>query len=250
MNETFDSYLAKICKELKVAQDAFNTKYQIDDYDSWYYDQASGVFTFSNNQEERFFSFQCIGSFAPKAGTWLWSWSNSNTYPNVKIESQRIKEYGISKGIEKLTSNSWKAEEVDGWEMLALAYKLLNPLGVYRIPTDGIYMFLIFTAELTKEEAECKKENKEQLIDCDCHGLKRHAFVCQHLNKKIKKGFNEAFETWEEMELHEDDDLQAWCDACEEIRVEHDGWNEESEKYSKIKLICEGCYFEMKEINK
>ena len=31
---------------------------------------------------------------------------------------------------------------------------------------------------------------------------------------------------------------------------EKDGWNEESEKFAKIQLVCEECYFEMKELNK
>jgi hypothetical protein len=51
------------------------------------------------------------------------------------------------------------------------------------------------------------------------------------------------------MELGEDDDLQVWCDECEKVRLKTGGWNEESEKFAKIKLISEKCYFEIKGFN-
>jgi hypothetical protein len=34
----------------------------------------------------------------------------------------------------------------------------------------------------------------------------------------------------------------AWCDNCEIIREAHGGWNEESEKLTRITLLCSGCY--------
>jgi hypothetical protein len=34
----------------------------------------------------------------------------------------------------------------------------------------------------------------------------------------------------------------AWCDDCEIIRAAHNGWNEDSEKLTKIVLICSCCY--------
>lgn len=103
---------------------------------------------------------------------------------------------------------------------------------------------------LTSEQAENLKENSKQLVDCGSHGLRRPAYVCQHLDKVTPRGFNESFETWENMHLDDDDDFQAWCDECEQIRLKYDGWNEESEKFARIKLICEDYYFDMKRINK
>lgn len=51
------------------------------------------------------------------------------------------------------------------------------------------------------------------------------------------------------MELDDNDDLQAWCDTCEKVRAEAGEWNEASEAFAEIKLVCEKCYFEMKELN-
>jgi hypothetical protein len=104
---------------------------------------------------------------------------------------------------------------------------------------------------LIKEQVdnEVAKKMKEQTIECATHGLKRHAFICQHLSKEVKTGFEEAFPTTKGMELDEDDDLQAWCDACELVRQKTDGWDEESMEFAKIRLVCEDCYFEIKDFN-
>ena len=64
-----------------------------------------------------------------------------------------------------------------------------------------------------------------------------------------KVGFHEAFETYEGMELLEDDDFQAWCNECEAARQKQGEWNEQSMAFANIKVVCEKCYFEMKEFN-
>jgi len=51
------------------------------------------------------------------------------------------------------------------------------------------------------------------------------------------------------MELSEDDDFQAWCSDCELVRQREGRWNDISEAFAEIKLVCEKCYFEMKEFN-
>lgn len=86
-------------------------------------------------------------------------------------------------------------------------------------------------------------------ITCHTHGLQRTAFVCQHLDRVTRKGFHESLETQPGMELGEDEDFEAWCDECEQVRLKYNGWDEESEKFANIKVVCEGCYFEMKKVN-
>jgi len=65
----------------------------------------------------------------------------------------------------------------------------------------------------------------------------------------MQNGFNEAFESSFGMELDEKSEFQAWCDECEKVRMKFNGWNEDSEKFAQIKLVCENCYFELKEFN-
>lgn len=51
------------------------------------------------------------------------------------------------------------------------------------------------------------------------------------------------------MELSEDDDFQAWCNECERVRQQEGEWNGKSEAFAKIKLVCDKCYFAMRELN-
>ena len=90
---------------------------------------------------------------------------------------------------------------------------------------------------------------KDRYVQCGEHDYKRRAFICRHLNKKTKVGFEESFETYENMELFDDDDLQAWCSECEQVRQKEGEWNDKSMEFAQIKVVCEDCYFEMKELN-
>lgn len=74
-------------------------------------------------------------------------------------------------------------------------------------------------------------------IQCETHGECLETFVCEHLpGESAGLGFNRE----EPNELAPFPD--AWCDDCELIRAAHGGWNEQSEKLTKIVLLCSGCY--------
>ena len=74
-------------------------------------------------------------------------------------------------------------------------------------------------------------------IQCDKHGGSEKAYVCTHLiGETAGLGFNRREPT------KKNPFPDAWCDDCELIRTKHDGWNEESEKLTKIALLCAGCY--------
>jgi hypothetical protein len=110
----------------------------------------------------------------------------------------------------------------------------------------GLKIFLVITELVDNDTAQ---KIKDKYIECRAHDKQRTAFVCKHLLLTSNAGFNEAFETSEDMELADDDDFQAWCDDCEEVRQKEGEWNAASMAFAEIKLVCERCYFEMKELN-
>jgi hypothetical protein len=118
---------------------------------------------------------------------------------------------------------------------------------------DNLEIYFLITDEIENDFVEeLKKINKsktEKHLECGKHGKSRPAFICQHLNENNQTGFEESFETEIGMYLAEDDYLSAWCNKCEEIRNKDDGWNDENMEFAKIKLVCENCYFEIKEYN-
>lgn len=74
-------------------------------------------------------------------------------------------------------------------------------------------------------------------VQCPTHGESEKAFVCTHLlGETAGLGFNRDEPT------PENPFPDAWCDDCEIIRSTHGGWNEESERLTKITLLCSLCY--------
>lgn len=75
-------------------------------------------------------------------------------------------------------------------------------------------------------------------IQCPTHGECQQTFVCSHLlGETSGLGFNQSAPATTGNPFPD-----AWCDDCELIRAAHGGWNEQSEKLTKISLLCSGCY--------
>ena len=74
-------------------------------------------------------------------------------------------------------------------------------------------------------------------VQCSMHGECDRTYVCTHLTgESAGLGFNR-----DEPSANKPFP-DAWCDDCELIRAAHGDWNEESEKLTKIALLCSGCY--------
>ena len=94
----------------------------------------------------------------------------------------------------------------------------------------------------------------ENLVECGTHGKSKMAFVCCHLLKGEKVGWNEPDEYIyeeddDEYDAEYDDCINAWCDNCEEVLARCGGWNDESEAFADIKLVCENCALKFKKAN-
>jgi hypothetical protein len=80
-----------------------------------------------------------------------------------------------------------------------------------------------------------------RVVQCDTHGPRRPAFICHHLVRGSALGF-----------FAPDDpsgDLQGWCGACEKVRAQRGGWDDESEGFARVTLVCDLCYQVAKERN-
>lgn len=248
MNEpllNFEDYKTKCYEETLSVQDKFMALYEINDYENWFYDHAINVFTFkANDGRNLYFRYIDLGSFSTKNNTWNWSWDNQTTTYNVKRGLEKVKAFGEINGFEQLTTGLINGDEYTGWEMTAITSKILNAIGMYRIPQEHLFIYFVFTNELTEEQFNTLKERK---IECRNHESGLMSFVCQHLLKNDKVGFHEAFES--DPLIEPDDDYQAWCDECEIERLKEEGWNEKSMAFANIEIVCDQCYFEIKKRN-
>lgn len=87
--------------------------------------------------------------------------------------------------------------------------------------------------------------NKNSLMECARHGTHRPAFICQHLQFGEGIGFNEDDEPFDA----EWPFRNAWCDECDKVLLREGEWNDVSEGFAKITLICEGCLEEIRSRN-
>ena len=242
----YKKYAEKSCQNLTEFKDNFRKKYDTDNYENWFYNQSSETLKLYSENKEIYFKYIPVGTFSQKKNTWMWSWANESSVEPRKFQTLKVKEFGEKKKYENLTNDHFNGDNFTGWELTSIAFEIIGGIGTYRVISDNLEKYFLLTEEITKEEVE---KIESELIECGVHGKLRKAFICQHLNSEQKTGFEEAFETYRGMELGEDDDFQAWCSECEKERIKTNGWNEESMEFAKINLVCEKCYFEIKEIN-
>jgi hypothetical protein len=92
--------------------------------------------------------------------------------------------------------------------------------------------------------AESNSSTQAKLISCARHGeARQQAFVCEHLLHGTGRGF---FFDRADDDPHPD----AWCKACEGLRVDNGGdWTEALTNQVNIQLVCDSCYQEIKQRN-
>jgi len=81
---------------------------------------------------------------------------------------------------------------------------------------------------------------ESKLVTCGKHGTRHAAFVCQHLVDGIGLGFFTPNRP--RVSEDESDEQAAWCADCEKIRQGQDGWNDISEGFAGVTMICDVCF--------
>lgn len=127
-------------------QDKLDDEFEISKHERWDIDQDTGKLIFSNGgvpAVEAAVLF--VGSFSTASNTWLWGWANSSIDGVLSERVKEVRSYGQEHGFEKLSTDKWDADEVDGWEMAAISNYLLQGKGVYRPPINSGVLFLVIT---------------------------------------------------------------------------------------------------------
>ncbi|MGV3586010.1 MAG: DUF6882 domain-containing protein [Adhaeribacter sp.] len=243
---TYSDLAKESLNNLKILQESFKKDFNIDEYSHWFYNQSTELLKLNNESEEAYFKYIPIGTYSNNSKTWMWAWHNEDSVEQSKYETLALQHCGVDNDFEKLAEGYFNSDECDGWEFTAIAHRFLGGIGGYKVNSDHLDIYFLI---MEKKELQEVKAIEDNLIECRVHGKIREAFICQHLNREVKTGFEESFHTYRGMILDKEDDFMAWCDECEKIRIQHDGWNDESMEFAKIKLVCERCYFEIKEFN-
>lgn len=115
-------------------------EYDINSYEHWYYDHGIGAFHFkSDDGRNLYFKYVDVGSFSTKLNTWMWSWDNKSTPKHVAKGLEKVKSYGEENNFKDLSQGLLEnGDEYTGWALTAVAAKLLNAIGAYRIPQEHL----------------------------------------------------------------------------------------------------------------
>lgn len=144
--EEFAEYLHESVHQLIDLNEKYHDEFRIGEYARWDYDLEDAKLRFSNEGVVLVEAdIQAAGSIANSSKSWLWSWANSSLPDHVTDAILAVKEFGETHHILKLTDDYWEATEDDGWEMAAVANRIIGGKGVYRCPDEKGFFFLILT---------------------------------------------------------------------------------------------------------
>ena len=140
----FGELLAASMAGLKLLTSAHQNTWHFGEEESWDFSQDTGelVLTFPDKIVRA--KAQIVGSYDSQAGTWMWSWANQSISENLTHDSIQVRQYGQEHCLRRLTEPSWSGEEIDGWQMTALACRLCESNGAYRGPAGETFVFFTF----------------------------------------------------------------------------------------------------------
>ena len=142
--KNYEALVSEATNYLNAQNERCKTEFQIGSYARYDCDQETGKLVWSDDGVPKVIAtVQFVGSISNKSNTWLWAWANPSILDSVKAEVLKLKAFGVEKRIERLVSPKWPAEEVDGWEMTALASRLLEARGAYRCPSSNGFSFQV-----------------------------------------------------------------------------------------------------------
>jgi hypothetical protein len=220
---------------LKRRNEANEKEFRIGSWSRYDYDFDRGTLTFSQDGITKVVaSILVAGSTSQSAGTWLWSWANGSLPENVSEPLEKVRNFGISEKIAELAEPYVPDDESLGWQLTAVAVKIMGAKGAYRCPRDNGHIYVIFRDIGFAESPTHGKSSKP--IHCNTHGTAYETYVCEHL-------IGNPGQPW----FSQEPDLEnpwpdAWCGVCDSFLQEHGRWNGQNEKNIKIRLLCHYCY--------
>lgn len=119
-------------------QDVLRRDCGISDWPRWDYDADAGTLTFSKDGAAKVIAdIQIVGTTGSK--DWLWALRNSHWPDEVVLDMEGVWQFGPDHKIEELTTDYLEDDDLNnlGWEMTAVAVRVLNAVGAYRPQPDG-----------------------------------------------------------------------------------------------------------------
>lgn len=124
--------------QLMDKQDLLWAQYGISGYPRWDYDVDVGTLIFSDEGVPKVIAdIQVVGTTGSK--DWMWGVRNSHLPDHVTQDLEKVWQFGLDNEIEELTTTYLEDGELNslGWEMTAVAARVLDAVGAYRPQPEG-----------------------------------------------------------------------------------------------------------------
>ena len=97
----------------------------------------------------------------------MWAWENSHSIEESKMETLRVKDFGIQMKFKELIEGHFEADKYIGWELMAMTNHILYGIGGYRVQSDDhLEKYFLIVEQIDNELAQ---KLNDQIVDCDEH---------------------------------------------------------------------------------
>jgi uncharacterized protein DUF6882 len=235
-DEQFKEFRHQAVHQLMALNKACDEQFHYKSLPRWQYELDARTLTFlDDNVPKVVASIEAVGSSSKSGKTWMWAWANDSLPSPVKEAVSTVRDFGEAEGIDVLTKPCSPDDEYLGWEMTAIAAKLLGSVGAYRCPGDNGFIYFVFS-EIHFANSEQGSALLREQVTCPAHDSGFTTYVCEHLvANPVQQWFSskpDETDRWPD----------AWCSVCDGFFQEQGEWNEQNEKKMKINVLCHHCY--------
>lgn len=108
-------------------------------------DQEAGLISFERADGAVFRApAQMVGAWNPSSESFSWAWGHPSVQPRQRRAAETARWFGERHGLADFTRVKGPASEADAWRYAAVTMQINGMSGVYRAPSSGPMVFLVF----------------------------------------------------------------------------------------------------------
>lgn len=145
-DDEFTGFLESSLRNLSALNDHNGREFNLGNWERWSVDLDTGFLTFSEAGQARVRAIvRVVGTSSDASKTFRWGWANEHLPAAATEGMTALRDFGVAESIEPLTWDTLdEADDVEvGWEMTALAVRILNGRGCYRYPSGNGFVYLL-----------------------------------------------------------------------------------------------------------
>jgi hypothetical protein len=143
--EQYADFRHQCFHDLMKLNELCNQEFSIGKWARWDYDLESATLTFSHEGMPKILADeQVIGTTSDEQRNWEWGWANVNLPLQSVYLTEKIRSFGQQEEAEQLTKKFLPDDEYLGWEMTAIAVRVLGGRGAYRCPVDDGFIYFAY----------------------------------------------------------------------------------------------------------